>query len=173
MAWAKLYKTLQSCTYYQLFELHCTANWEQHGQQFKEVIQVYLVISYCLNWGSWEKYRNSLATWYCHLTHPCYLLHEVCVKTTEMALLAQFRLYQKMLENRPHLKLKNNAISFFDIFQSEQNWASYIVFVKTGAARTMLGPIVMAQQGARTPIISVYACTAHTLIGPVVLLYTC
>ena len=25
---------------------------------------------------------------------------------------------------------------------------------------------------ARTPIISVYACTAHTLIGPVVLLYT-
>ena len=30
-----------------------------------------------------------------------------------------------------------------------------------------------AQQGARTPIISVYACTSHTLIGPVVLLYTC
>ena len=33
--------------------------------------------------------------------------------------------------------------------------------------------IEYAQQGARTPIISVYACTVHTLIGPVGLLYTC
>ena len=44
-----------------------------------------------------------------------------------------------MLENRPSLKLKNNATSFSGIFQSEQNWASYGVFVKTDDARTMLG----------------------------------
>ena len=44
-----------------------------------------------------------------------------------------------MLENRPHLKFKNNATSFSDIFRSEQNWASYGVFVKTDDARTMLG----------------------------------
>ena len=45
-----------------------------------------------------------------------------------------------MLENRPSLKLKkNNATSFSGIFQSEQNWASYDVFVKTDDTRTMLG----------------------------------
>ena len=44
-----------------------------------------------------------------------------------------------MLENRPHLKLKNNATSFSDIFQSEQNWASYGVFVKSDDAHTMPG----------------------------------
>ena len=44
-----------------------------------------------------------------------------------------------MLENRPPLKLKNNATSFSDIFQSEQNWASYGVFFKTDDAPTMLG----------------------------------
>ena len=44
-----------------------------------------------------------------------------------------------MLENRPHLKLKNNATSFSDISQSEQNWASYGVFVKSDDARTMPG----------------------------------
>ena len=44
-----------------------------------------------------------------------------------------------MLENRPSLKLKNNATSFSGIFQSEQNWASYGVFVKTDDTRTMLG----------------------------------
>ena len=27
----------------------------------------YLLTSYCLNWGSWEKCKNCLATWYCHL----------------------------------------------------------------------------------------------------------
>ena len=54
--------------------------------------------------------------------HQCDLvLHEVCVKTTEMAYLAQFCLYQKMLENRPPLKLKINATSLPDIFQSELN----------------------------------------------------
>ena len=44
-----------------------------------------------------------------------------------------------MLENRPHLKLKNNATSFSDIFQSKQNWACYVVFVKTDDAPTMPG----------------------------------
>ena len=63
-------------------------------------------------------------------------LHEVHVKTTEMSLLAEFSLYQKMLEKRPHLKLKNNATSFSDIFQSER------------AARIMLGPIVMLRKKA-------------------------
>ena len=42
-----------------------------------------------------------------------------------------------MLENRPPLELKNNATFFSDISQSELNWASYVVFVKTDDARTM------------------------------------
>ena len=42
-----------------------------------------------------------------------------------------------MLEN-----IENNASSFSDIFQSEQNWATYGVFVDICAARIMLGPIV-------------------------------
>ena len=72
-AWAKLYKNVHSCTYDQLFELHCTANWHQHYQQFKEAIQGYLLILYCLNWGSWEKYRNCLATYYC-LPRPSHVI---------------------------------------------------------------------------------------------------
>ena len=67
---------------------------------------------------------------------PCDLvLHEVRLKTMEMAYLAEFCLYQKKT-----FKLKNNATSFSDIFQSEHNWVSYGVFVKTGDdACTMLG----------------------------------
>jgi len=83
----------------------------------------YLLKSCCLNWGSWGKYKNCLGTWYCH--------------PTKMAWLAEFCLYQKMLENWPPLELKNNATS--DIFQSELNWASYVIFVKTDDARTMPG----------------------------------
>ena len=44
---------------------------------------------------------------------PCDLdLHEVHVKMTETSELNEFCLYQKMLENRPSLKSKNNATSF-------------------------------------------------------------
>ena len=53
-----------------------------------------------------------------------------------------------MLENRPLLKFKNNATSFSDIFQSEQNWATHGVFVDICAARIMLGPIVMLSKKA-------------------------
>ena len=34
----------------------------------------YLLTSYCLNWGSWEKYRNCLSTWYCHPRHSHVIL---------------------------------------------------------------------------------------------------
>ena len=53
-----------------------------------------------------------------------------------------------MLENRPLLKFKNNATSFSDIFKSEQNWATYGVFVDIYAARIMLGPSVMVSKKA-------------------------
>ena len=45
----------------------------------------------------------------------------------------------KNVRKQTPLKLKNNATSFSDIFQSEPNWASYGVFVKTDDAPTMLG----------------------------------
>ena len=45
----------------------------------------------------------------------------------------------KNVRKQTPLKVKNNATSFSDIFQSEQNWASYGVFSKTDDARTMLG----------------------------------
>ena len=40
----------------------------------------YLLTSYCLNWGSWGKYRNCLATWFCH-PRPSHVIL-ICMRFT-------------------------------------------------------------------------------------------
>ena len=62
----------------------------------------------CFSWGLCENDRNGLAHWVLFVSKNV----------------------------RPPLKLKNNATSFSDIFQSELNWVSYGIFIKTP---TMLG----------------------------------